>query len=97
MPGVAFEPAEKATALNALAHCVSLAVAPEEVIVNTPVAALYEATMLPNVTELVLTNVSVSPLWKPPVIATVPEDCVVLSRSLTEMLPSIASADVPPT
>src|SRR5581483_524956 len=96
-PGVAFDAAAKVTALNACDHCASDAVAPDEVSVNTPVAELYEPTMLPNVTELVLTKVSVSPVWKPPVIETVPADCVVLSRSLTVMPPSIVTAEVPPT
>ncbi|MDE2608911.1 MAG: hypothetical protein KGL61_04970 [Burkholderiales bacterium] len=96
LPGVALAPAENVTADSALAHCASVAVAPEDVSVNTPVPELYEAAMLPNVAELVLLNASVSPLWKPLVTDTVPDNCVVLSRSLTVMPLSIVTAGAPP-
>ena len=97
LPGVALEPAENVTADRAALHCASVATAPADVSVSTPVAALYEPTMLPNVVAFVLTKVSVSPLWKPVPIDTVPDACVVLSRSLTVIPPSIVAAEVPPT
>jgi hypothetical protein len=40
LPGTADEPAENVTADKAFAHCLSLDVAPDEVSVRTPVAAL---------------------------------------------------------
>jgi hypothetical protein len=51
---------EKVTARIALAHCASVAVFPAEVAVSTPVAALYEATILPMV-EPSFVNPSTSP------------------------------------
>ena len=87
---------ENVTAFSAFVHCASVAVAPAEVSVNTPVAALYEAVTLPIVKPSFV-KLSVSPLWKPPEIDTVPADCVVLSRSLTEIPPSIVTAEVAPT
>ena len=86
---------ENFTAFSASAHCASDAVAPAEVSVNTPVAALYEAETLPIVAPSFV-KLSVSPLWKPPETDTVPDDCVVLSRSLTVMPPSMVMADAPP-
>ena len=85
---------ENFTALSACAHCASVAVAPADVSVRMPVAPLYEAVMLPIV-EPSFVKLSASPLWKPPEIATVPDDCVVLSRSLTEMPLSIVIAAAP--
>jgi hypothetical protein len=86
---------ENVTDFSASAHCASDAVEPAEVSVNTPVAALYDAEMLPIVAPS-LVKLSVSPLWKPPETDTVPDDCVVLSRSLTVIPPSIVVAEVPP-
>src|SRR5215469_6263386 len=97
LPGVALAPLEKVTASSALCHCASVAVAPVDVNVRTPVAVLYEAAMLPYVAELVFVKASVSPLLKPAPIETVPDACVVLSWSTTVTPPSIAAADVPPT
>ena len=77
------------TADSAFAHCASVAVAPDDVRVSTPVAALYAEN---NVAEQRGTRVekeSESPLWKPAETNTVPDDWAVLSRSLTEMPPSI--------
>src|SRR5690606_38863191 len=57
-------------------HCGSVAVAPAEVSINTPVAALYEPVILPMV-EPSLANASTSsPAWKPPVIPTVADTTV---------------------
>jgi hypothetical protein len=51
--------------------------------------------MLPYNDELVFVNDNVSPLWNPPEIDTVPEACVVLLASLTDMAESIVVAADP--
>lgn len=63
----------KVTASKALAHCASVAVAPDDVKVSTPAPALNVAAILPKVVLLVFVNASVSPLLKPVPIDTVPD------------------------
>src|SRR5512146_2048336 len=94
LPAVVFEPAESVTAASAFCHCASVALAPEDVNVSTPVDASYEPTILPYVAELLFVNASTSPRWKPELIETVPNACAALSRSLTVTPLSIVVAGV---
>ena len=83
---------EYCTARSAACHCASVAVPPAEVSVITPVPALYAPAMFPIVAGT-LVKLSVScPEAKLPVIDTVPETCVALSRSATVITVLIAEA-----
>jgi hypothetical protein len=83
---------EYCTARNAACHCASVAVPPAEVSVITPVAALYAPAMFPIVAGTFVKLRTSCPEAKLPVIDTVPEVSVALSRSATVSAALIAAA-----
>src|SRR5260221_13472804 len=66
---------------TATCHCAGVALHPAEVSVITPVAALYDPAMFPIVTGTLVTDSTSCPEAKLPVIDTLPEVSVALSRS----------------
>ena len=83
---------EYCTARSAACHCARVAVPPAEVSVITPVPALYAPAMLPIVAGTFVNASASSALTKPPVIDTVAEASVALSRSASVIAVLIAAA-----
>src|SRR5262245_30807736 len=83
---------EYCTARSATCHCARVAVPPADVRVMTPVAALYAPAMLPIVAGTFVKERTSWPELKLPVIDTVAEGSVGLSRSATVIEVLIAAA-----